>query len=195
MTQTYITAEWMNKLWYILVIETIQQWNKWTIASLKNMAKFPRQNKELKTSNTSICCVCVCVCVCVHSVVSDSLWTPWTISYQVPLSMEFSRQEYSSGLPLPPPGDLPWSMNWTRVSCVFCFGKSILYHFATREAPCVDVYSVMSNSLWPHGLQPARLLCARNFPGKNASVVYFHLCMIQKETKVFYYKHFWIEWK
>ena len=69
MTQTYITAEWMNKLWYILIIETIQQWNKWTIASLKNMAKFPRQNKELKTSNTSICCVCVCVCVCALSCV------------------------------------------------------------------------------------------------------------------------------
>ena len=33
--------------------------------------------------------------------------TPWTISYQAPLSMEFSRQEYWSGLPFPPPGDLP----------------------------------------------------------------------------------------
>ena len=76
MTQTYITAEWMNKLWYILVIETIQQWNKWTIASLKNMAKFPRQNKELKTSNTSICCVCVCVCVCVCTQLCPTLCEP-----------------------------------------------------------------------------------------------------------------------
>ena len=33
--------------------------------------------------------------------------TPWTVAYQVPLSMEFSRQEYWSGLPFPPPGDLP----------------------------------------------------------------------------------------
>ena len=33
--------------------------------------------------------------------------TPWTVAYQAPLSMEFSRQEYSSGLPRPPPGDLP----------------------------------------------------------------------------------------
>ena len=33
--------------------------------------------------------------------------TPWTIAYQVPLSMGFSRQEYWSGLPLPSPGDLP----------------------------------------------------------------------------------------
>ena len=32
---------------------------------------------------------------------------PWTVSYQVPPSMGFSRQEYWSGLPLPSPGDLP----------------------------------------------------------------------------------------
>ena len=31
----------------------------------------------------------------------------WTIARQIPLSLGFSRQEYWSGLPLPPPGDLP----------------------------------------------------------------------------------------
>ena len=41
-----------------------------------------------------------------HSVMSDSA-TPWTITYQVPLSMGFSRQEYWSGLPFPSPRDLP----------------------------------------------------------------------------------------
>ena len=41
-----------------------------------------------------------------RSVVSDSA-TPWTIARQPPLSMEFSRQEYWSGLPFPSPGDLP----------------------------------------------------------------------------------------
>ena len=30
----------------------------------------------------------MCVCVCVCSVVSDSLVTPWTVVYQIPLSME-----------------------------------------------------------------------------------------------------------
>ena len=34
------------------------------------------------------------------------LVTPWTVVRQVPLSMGFSRQEYWSGLPCPPPGDL-----------------------------------------------------------------------------------------
>ena len=33
--------------------------------------------------------------------------TPWTIARQAPLSMEFSRQEYWSGLPFPFPGNLP----------------------------------------------------------------------------------------
>ena len=33
--------------------------------------------------------------------------TPWTVALQAPLSMGFSRQEYWSGLPFPPPGDLP----------------------------------------------------------------------------------------
>ena len=33
--------------------------------------------------------------------------TPWTIAHQTPLSMVFSRQEYWSRLPFPPPGDLP----------------------------------------------------------------------------------------
>ena len=34
--------------------------------------------------------------------------TPWTVAYQAPLSMGFSRQEYWSGLPFPSPGDLPY---------------------------------------------------------------------------------------
>ena len=33
--------------------------------------------------------------------------TPWNVAYQAPPSMEFSRQEYWSGLPFPSPGDLP----------------------------------------------------------------------------------------
>ena len=33
--------------------------------------------------------------------------TPWTVAYHAPPSMEFSRQEYWSGLPFPSPGDLP----------------------------------------------------------------------------------------
>ena len=40
------------------------------------------------------------------SVMSNSV-IPWTVVYQAPLSMEFSRQKYWSGLPFPSPEDLP----------------------------------------------------------------------------------------
>ena len=45
-----------------------------------------------------------------HSIMSNSA-TPWTVALQAPLSMGFSRQEYWSGLPFPPPGNLP-DMGW-----------------------------------------------------------------------------------
>ena len=50
--------------------------------------------------------VCLCVCVCAHSVMSDCLG-PVDSSPQTPLFMGFSQQEYWSGLPFPPLGDLP----------------------------------------------------------------------------------------
>ena len=51
------------------------------------------------------------LCTVFHKVKSLSrVWlfvTPWTVAYQVPPSMEFSRQGYWSGLPFPSPEDLP----------------------------------------------------------------------------------------
>ena len=38
----------------------------------------------------------------------QTLFGPWTVAYQAPLSMEFSRQEYWCGLPFPSPGHLPF---------------------------------------------------------------------------------------
>ena len=69
---------------------------------------------------------------CVCSVVANSL-QPMDCSCQVPLSMEFSRQEYWSGLPLSTPGDLsnPGIELLSLVSCVSCIGRQILYHCAT----------------------------------------------------------------
>ena len=58
----------------------------------------------------------------IHSLINSEVWllhkvkllshfrlfaTPWTVACQAPLSMGFSIQEYWSGLPFPPPGDLP----------------------------------------------------------------------------------------
>ena len=51
-------------------------------------------------------CVCVCVCVCGHSVY-PTLCNTLDCSPPGSPSMGFFRQEYRSGLPFPPPGDLP----------------------------------------------------------------------------------------
>jgi len=49
---------------------------------------------------TNLCFVYVLSCVWLFAV-------PCTVDWQVPLSMEFPRPEYWSGLPFHPPGDLP----------------------------------------------------------------------------------------
>ena len=50
-------------------------------------------------------CISVWVYMLSCSVMSDS-YDPMTVAHQAPLSMGFSRQEYWSRLPFPPPGDL-----------------------------------------------------------------------------------------
>ena len=42
-----------------------------------------------------------------HQVVSDHFASPWTVAHQAPLSTGFIRRESWSGLPFPPPGNLP----------------------------------------------------------------------------------------
>ena len=58
--------------------------------------------------------------------------TSWTKTRQAPLAMGFSRQQYWSGLPFPPPGDL--SDPGIEPSSISCIGRWILYHWATWEA-------------------------------------------------------------
>ena len=54
--------------------------------------------------------------------------THWTVDHQVPLSMGFLRQEYQSGLPFPPPWDLPdlGPRAQTLVSYVSCSSRQVL---------------------------------------------------------------------
>ena len=49
----------------------------------------------------------MCVCMLCHFSHAQLCVTLWTVAHQAPLSMGFSREEYWSGLPCPPPGDLP----------------------------------------------------------------------------------------
>ena len=52
-------------------------------------------------------CMCVCTCVCARAQSCPTFRDPWTVALQAPLSIEFSRQEYWSGLPFPTLGHLP----------------------------------------------------------------------------------------
>ena len=70
--------------------------------------------------------------------------TPEMAAHQAPPSLGFSRQEHWGGLPFPSPMHESEKWKWSR--------------------------SVMSDSLRPHGLQPTRLPCPWDFPGKNTGV-------------------------
>ena len=70
--------------------------------------------------------------------------TPETAAHQTPQSLGFSRQELWSGLPFPSPMHESEKWKWGG--------------------------SVVSDSSWPHGLKPTRLLCPWDFPGKSTGV-------------------------
>ena len=76
----------------------------------------------------------VCVFECAKLLSRDHLFaTPWTIALQAPLSMGFSKQEFWSGLPFPPPGIFP-THGLSLSQAVSCAGRQILYHCTTWEA-------------------------------------------------------------
>ena len=80
------------------------------------MGNCPYNNKQ-KIKRQTLCCptsTLLNVYMELASVMSNSLQSygrlcpcVWFLNHQPPLSMRFSRQEYWSGLPCPPPGDLP----------------------------------------------------------------------------------------
>ena len=58
--------------------------------------------------------------------------TPWTVARQAPLAMEFSREEYWSGLPFPSPGDFP-DPGKSNPGLLHC--RYILYHLSYQGSP------------------------------------------------------------
>ena len=99
------------------------------------------------------------VCVFSRSVMSDSLRSPQTAAHQAHLSMVFPRQEYWSGLPFPPPGDLP-DPRRPRLNpgLLHCRYFTIL---ATREALSVK------NSIMDHDYQWGVILLPRRYPAMS----------------------------
>ena len=86
--------------------------------------------------------------------------TLWMVALQAPLSMGFSRQNYWSGLPFPSPGDLPYP----KTEPVSLASPALAGGFFTTSSTLFS-FSVVSDSLQPHGLQQARLPCPSATPG------------------------------
>ena len=70
--------------------------------------------------------------------------TPWTVAYQAPPSMRFSRQEYWSGLPFPSPMDhvLSELSSMTSPSCVALHGMA--HSFIELDKAVIHVISLIS---------------------------------------------------
>ena len=112
----------------------------------------------------------VCVFICLSPSCSSTLcvwkwkWnllscvslfvTPWTVACQVPLFMEFSRQEYWSGLPFPSPYMFDSYINSFKMSQLklIIFFITIASSWECEFSSVQFSHSVVSNSLWPHGL-------------------------------------------
>ena len=76
-------------------------------AAVHGVANSLTQLSDLTDLN---CVSCVCVCVhatCTHSAMSEFLWSWGLYPSRLPCPWGVSRQEYWSGLPCSPPGDLP----------------------------------------------------------------------------------------
>ena len=98
--------------------------------------------------------VCLCLCVCVCELL-QRVWlfaTPWTVAYQAPPSMEYSRQEYWSGLPLPSPS----------LDCIHF--HTILYWWPYYCAQYTIITSLMVFRVLVHLQQKRKFLL--NWPGE-----------------------------
>ena len=95
-----------------------------------------------------------------------NLCNPWTVAHQAPLSMDFSRQEYWSGLPFPPLGDLPHP----GIESGLPHCRWILYHLSHQ------------GSLPP--LKMALILFLINFYGSIVALLINIMCQLLLYSKV-----------
>ena len=134
------------------------------------------QSRSYKVKATKEMCPSVQIhSLCAHAQLLSHVQlfvTPWTIAHQAPLSMEFPRQEYWSGLPFPTPRDLPDP----GIEPAF---PALAGGFLTNEPPgkplCIDFVavvscSVVSDSLWPPWTVAWQASLSMNFPDKNTGV-------------------------
>ena len=102
--------------------------------------------------------------------------TPWIVTYQAPSSMGFSRQEYWSGLPFPPPQDLPEPginpclLHWQVDFFIF-------NHCATWEAhPYAHICTNKTNYLWANNIPCYDTILGKT-PGRRHGSLLQYSCL------------------
>ena len=109
-----------------------------------------------------------CTCPGVKSLSHVQLCvTPMTVAHQAPLSMEFSRQDYSSGLPFPSPGD-PLAQPWYSPVKVMPLSSIMIL---------IDPRVISNVKVWKKGLS-----CRQREPRKFC----FTLMTLSRYTPRFY---------
>ena len=123
--------------------------------------------------------VCVRACCCFNRV--QLFVTLWTVAHQAPLPMGFSRQEYWSRLPCPPPGDLPkpgikpMSLTFPALAVGF-FTASATWeaqpHFRSiKNKQCNEMVSLTIFESCPSWKYSSCFVCVKpNIEGKNGKV-------------------------
>ena len=103
--------------------------------------------------------------------------TPWTVAYQAPLSLGFSKQEYWSGLPFPSPRDLPKKTTQNVLILLNIWNSfknvsSTKPQSKTRQIP----EESMLNTEWkspPIAILPLLLMCTpKNFSGQDPGLCF-----------------------
>ena len=84
-----------------------------------------------------------------------TLCSPWTVGCQAPMSTEFSKQVYWSGLPFPPQGNLP-NLGIEAESFVSCIGRHILYHLC----PCCTKSKHITDFYWDEHVESEEVINA-----------------------------------
>jgi len=86
-------------------------------------------------------CVCVCMCVCCLAM-SNSLWLPWTVALQAPLSMEFSQARTLEFVAISSSRGSSQPRDWTWVSCK----ASRFFQFSSVAQSCPTLCDPMDCS-------------------------------------------------
>ena len=110
---------------------------------------------------------CICTCVCVPSVsLVRFFMTPWTVACQTPLSMEFFQARIQEWVAMLMSKRSSQPRNWTHISCIAGrFFNDKPYQESPFESLWCESHSVVSDSLWPHGLN-----CPWNSPDQNTGL-------------------------